>query len=100
MSQESVDITYQELNAQTGKLEWPELQRHFARGVVIVVQPDLDLVGVAAAVVKDDRQAVQVWLESGGIAHATDEDARRWYQDDPIFWAVVAAPWVLVQVRD
>lgn len=85
------------LNAQTGRLAWPELQRHFARGAVIRVAGNLDLVEVAARVVEDDRAVVERWLGEGRLAHATLEDARRWELDRAEFWAVVAAPWVLVQ---
>ncbi len=85
------------LNAQTGKLGWSELQRHFARGVVLVVAPDLDLVDVAAHLVEDDRPRLERWLESGAVTRADLQQARRWEQQNTTLWAVVAAPWVLVQ---
>ena len=85
------------LNSQTGKLEWPELQRHFARGVVIRVAPDLDLVETAAQMVEDDKEAIEALTQSGKIARASDEDARNWEANNPLFWSVVVAPWVLVQ---
>ena len=85
------------LNAQTGKLAWPELERHFARGVVIRVAPELDLVEVAAAVVEDNQEAVNQWMGSGQLAHADEESARDWTLRQPQFWAVVSAPWVLIQ---
>jgi len=86
------------LNAQTARLEWPALVRHFARGVVIVVAPELDLVAVAAAMVQDDRQRIEAWMHSGQVRNATDTDAQRWHAAGSVFWAVVVAPWVLVQV--
>lgn len=85
------------LNAQTGRLSWPELQRHFARGVVIAVAGDLDLVEAAARIVEDDRALVGRWMDEGRLARAGDADARRWERDQTEFWAVVTAPWVLVQ---
>jgi hypothetical protein len=85
------------LHAQTAKLEWPELARHFARGVVVKIDPQLDLVRVAVAVVSDDKRAVSDWMASGQLQHADDADARRWTEQSTVFWAVVAAPWVLVQ---
>jgi hypothetical protein len=87
----------EQLNLETGQIAWPELQRHFARGVVVVVGPDLDLVEVAVKFVKDDKSAIEAWLNSGQIARASDENARLWAQTDMVFWAVVAAPWVLIQ---
>ena len=85
------------LNAQTARLEWDELLRHFARGVVIKVAADLDLVAVAVAMVQDDKPCVEAWLQEGQIHNATDEDAQAWQASNSVFWAVVAAPWVLVQ---
>lgn len=86
-----------QLNGETGKLDWNELARHFARGVVIQVAQDLDLVEVAASFVKDDKTAMEAWLAAGQIARASTEDAIDWNMRQPIFWAVVTAPWVLVQ---
>jgi len=85
------------LNAETGKLSWPELERHFARGVLIRLAADLDLVEVALAMARDDKRLVQDWLASGKLAHATSADAQTWHARQSRFWAVVAAPWVLVQ---
>lgn len=85
------------LNSETGKLEWSELQRHFARGVVIVVTPEMDLVEVAACMSNDDSVQISLWLDSGAIRRASEEDARCWVESDPLFWAVVVAPWVVVQ---
>jgi hypothetical protein len=85
------------LNAETGRLRWPELQRHFARGALLKVAPSLDLVVVAVAIARDDRAAVEAWLGAGELSRASDADALDWLERDPVFWAVVAAPWVLVQ---
>ena len=87
----------EKLNLETGKITWPELQRHFARGVVLKLEPDLDLVDVAVKFVKDDKTAIEAWLNDGSLAHASDEDAKTWAQTTTVFWAVVVAPWVLVQ---
>jgi hypothetical protein len=85
------------LNAQTGRIGWSELELPFARGVLLLVAPGLDLIEVAARVVRDDRRAVEAWTDSGGLRRPQLDDARRWAQRPPEFWAVVAAPWVLAQ---
>ena len=85
------------LNAQTGKLPWSELQRHFARGVVLLVAADLDLIETASRVIQDDKEKVQHWLDSGQLQRTDLNHARAWESSQPEFWAVVAAPWVLVQ---
>jgi hypothetical protein len=86
-----------QLNAETGKITWPELERHFARGVVIRVAGGLDLIEVALRMARDDRPALERWLTEGTVARATPEHAGDWHARDPLLWAVVVAPWVLVQ---
>jgi len=85
------------LNAETAQIGWCELQRHFARGVLVRVSQDLDLVGVACAVVRDDSAMMETWAAEGRVVRARDADARRWQRRDARLWAVVVAPWVLVQ---
>lgn len=89
----------QELHAQTARVTWPELEKHFARGVVIHVVPELDLVEVAVRMANDDTPAVQAWMGAGQVAHLALETARDWSSRTPELWAVVVAPWVLVQDR-
>ena len=91
------DELRQQLNLETGKITWPELQRHFARGVVVEVSAELDLVTVATKFVTDDKKAIKAWMDIDFITRPTDETALQWNTTQPIFWAIVAAPWVLVQ---
>jgi hypothetical protein len=85
------------LNAQTGKIKWRELARHFARGVVVCVASGQDLVQVAECLVRDQADEIGKLYEEGALHRARDEDAIRWEKDSSEFWAVVVAPWVLVQ---
>jgi hypothetical protein len=64
---------------------------------VIKVAPELDLINVAARIIDDDKTAIEAWMASGQVANATDDDAHAWVDTQPTFWAVVVAPWVLVQ---
>jgi hypothetical protein len=85
------------LNAQTGRIAWSGLARHFARGVVVCVAPGEDLVEIAECFVADRAEAIGRLYAEGRLHRAADDDARRWQADDARFWAVVVAPWVLVQ---
>ena len=87
----------EKLNAETGKLVWKELEPHYARGVVVKVISGLDLVEVAICFVEDNKEPIERWLTSGELERAIAEDARRWSDEDPLFWAMVVAPWILVQ---
>jgi len=85
------------LNTETGKISWQELQKHFARGVVILVEDKLDLVNVAVEFIKDNKQQVEEWLSHGVVAMVSNEQAKIWASENPVLWSVVAAPWVLIQ---
>ena len=97
---EPLELLRAQLNGETGKLSWQELERHFARGVVIRVERGLDLVEVAASFAQDDQATVARWMQEGIICRAATEHALDWNQRQPDFWAVVIAPWVLVQEID
>lgn len=85
------------INLETGRLSWEELQRHFARGVVVVISAELDLIDVAGKFVEDDKSSIEGWANTNKISRAQDEHARHWHENNSEFWACVIAPWVLVQ---
>ena len=85
------------LNRETSKIGWHELQKFYAKGMVINVAPGADLIGVALKVSEDDKAAVEAWLADGTVSQVTDEQALKWVEEDATHWAVVVAPWVLVQ---
>lgn len=91
------EILRAKLNLETAQLAWPELERHFARGVVVKIAPGMDLVDAALQFAENNTAAIQTWLEDGRIARAELADAEDWHARQPRFWAVVVAPWVLIQ---
>ena len=89
--------TRQKVNLETARIDWNELQRYFAMGRLIVVDSNLDLVDTAADFVDDNSEKIKTLLETEKVRKADTENARVWNERQPRFWAVVAAPWVLVQ---
>jgi len=88
---------FTQLNKETAKLLWNELEPHFARGSVIKVNKGLDLIKVAAVIANDDKNSLKVWLDTGEVGNASTEDAKHWATCESEFWAVVVAPFVIVQ---
>ena len=86
-----------EYHAQTARIRWHELQTHFAGGRVVVVAPGTDLVEVAVQLGMDNTDAFTAWIADGQVSGVSEEQALAWYAADADVWAVVAAPWVLVQ---
>ena len=91
------EILRAKLNLETAQLQWSELERHFARGSVIKVAIGTDLIDAAQHVAENDAKTIQTWLDNGHIARAEMRDAEDWHARNAAFWAVVVAPWVLVQ---
>lgn len=87
------------LNLQTARISWPELERFFARGRVLEVTAELDLIEVAVALTGDDIEKFTQWTDRKQVQHLQDQTAKQWVEDDSNLWAVVIAPWVVVQNR-
>jgi hypothetical protein len=88
-----------EFHRQTARIHWHALQSYYAHGSVVCVEPDLDLVEVAVQLGLDDVERFQQWIAERRIAPVSEAQALAWYEGNRELWAVVAAPWVLVQDR-
>lgn len=89
-----------ELTQEIGIVSWSELERHFARGSVILVDEHLDLIHVANCMIQDDTMQIKRWLDANQLLLAIDGLALGWSSSEISFEAMVVAPWVLVKTRD
>ncbi|HCJ30287.1 MAG TPA: DUF2288 domain-containing protein [Pseudomonas sp.] len=96
---EDPSTLYAKLLGETASISWQELQPFFARGALLRVASDFDLIEAAQAVAEDNQEKVAAWLAEGQLGKLEAEQAQDWMQRDPSLWAVVVAPWVLVQER-
>lgn len=85
------------LEGESGRIHWDELQPHFARGVIFSVDSEINLIDVASSFVRDDESEVSAWLRQDKLSKVTDDQAREWLESNPLFDAIVIAPWVLIQ---
>ena len=85
------------LNGETAKIEWHQLQKHYASGSVISVAPGFDLIKVAIALHRDDTAQVKQWLAKKLVTEVNDTLAQRWFEEKTSVWALVIPPFVLVQ---
>lgn len=99
-SHESRDELLNKLNLETSPIKWRDLQTYFARGHVVRVSPALDLLAVAAELTADNKAQFEHWMASNQVGEVTPDQARHWYDQDSELWAVVVAPWVLIQDRN
>ena len=94
------DEAYAAILGATGNIEWKTLEPHFARGDLLMVAPDLDLVQAAAAMMEDNSEQIKGWMDARQLQRVTDAQAADWAEREPDnLWAVVIRPWVLVQER-
>jgi len=87
----------EELNAETAKIPWQELQRFFANGSTIYVSPELDLIDVAIEICHDNKEQIEQWMADESVGQVSDDQAVEWLEADATLWSVVVKPWVLVQ---
>ena len=99
ISEPNLTLEKAKVNLETSLIHWKELQRFFAAGLAINVEPALDLVEVAYQFSIDNKDQVQNWLEQQLIAAVSDQQAQNWYQQDSEVWAVVVTLWILVQTK-
>jgi len=91
------DVLRANINNETSQIHWHELQRFFAGGWLIYVSDETNLLDVAVAFSLDKKDDVSRWLTSGEVAKVSDEQAKKWHEDDALFWSTVVKPWVLIQ---
>jgi hypothetical protein len=91
------ELNKEKVNLETARIVWADLQRFFAKGEVVWVSNELDLIEVSYQFSIDDKSSVQNWLEDKKVALVSDEQALRWFETNAELWAVVVKPWILVQ---
>ena len=89
----------EEYLGQTARIPWRELQTHYAAGSVVCIGSELNLVEVAVQLGLDNTTQFKAWIDRGEVTPVSDAQALQWFKADQELWAVVAAPWVLVQDR-
>jgi len=91
------DPVKQQIVGETSKIAWHELQYFFASGMAVYVSEELDLVEVATSFVNDNKAMVEKWMQDQQVMRVSDAQAKNWYDQNIMVWAVVVKPWVLVQ---
>lgn len=78
---------------------WADLAPHQQRGALLLLAPEVDLLDVAEAMAKDDRERVERWLTGGVLWRATERDRARYADEESAdrFQFVVVQPWVVAQ---
>ena len=89
--------TREKLEKFTGVVGWSYLKPHFQSGVLLYVDPALDLTSVGEAFAQDRRESVETWMKSGDLVKPSDPHAAYWEEAEAQFTALVVSPFVLIQ---
>lgn len=87
----------EKLAKYTGDVSWDYLRPHFERGVVLWIDPLLDLQTVGEAIVADDKEKVQAWKANGDLIAPSDPHDDHWTKTEARFNALVVQPFVVIQ---
>lgn len=90
----------QQLAAELDVISYAELQKFFAKGVILVADPGLDIIDAALKIHCDDSACIEAWIHDKLLTRAHDEHAKKWFRDNARLQAVTVAPWVVVQEQD
>jgi len=86
-----------DLNRQTAKMPWSDVEKFFAHGSAVFVGADLDLIEVAAAMAMDNKEQIAAWMQTQQMGLVSESQALAWSKQNALLWAVVVAPWVVLQ---
>lgn len=87
----------EKLEKYTGEVEWAYLKKPFEDGVLLYVDPCLDLAAVGQAFTEDRADTVKAWRSAGDIIQPGPPHAQYWEQSEARFLALVVSPFVLIQ---
>jgi len=89
-----------QLSDSVDEAEWEWLIPHVKRDAVVIVDRQLDLLDVGAAIAEDRVSSVQSWIDEQQIYKPTAEQVSAWNGDQSKrFHALIVQPFVLVQER-
>lgn len=87
----------QHFEKEVAEISFQELQKFFAKGMLINVADHLDMVEVAVEIHADNTSQIQMWMDKQELERAHDEHAKVWVEQRSMLKAVTVAPWILVQ---
>jgi hypothetical protein len=92
-----VKKSYQELKQECAAINYHEIERFFAKGMLVLVAADLDIIDVALQIQADNTQQLQQLMAQGKVIRVHDEHAIKWHKEKAQLMALTAVPWLLVQ---
>lgn len=86
-----------QLSEDLADVEWSSLVPHAQRDALIVVNSELDLIEVGAAIANDNVSLVQHWISDRLIHKPSSDELSNWNaQPNKMFSTLIVQPFVIV----
>ncbi len=89
--------SYRELQQECAPISYKEIEMFFARGMLVLVSNDQDIIKIAQLLQNDDTCALQGLISQEKVIRGHDDHAKKWNRNNTQLMAVTAVPWLLVQ---
>jgi len=97
MNENTAIKNYQELKGECAPVFYKEIEKFFAKGMLVLVTNELDIINVALAIQNDQKEQMEQWIKDKQVIRVHDEHAISWSKTNEPLMAITAVPWVLVQ---
>jgi hypothetical protein len=86
------------LRAQVMAAPWVDLRDHHARGALLLLASEEDLIDVGLAIARDDRATVSALLARGALRKTSESEAKAFAERTSTrFQLLIVQPFVLAQ---
>jgi len=97
MKENTTIKSYQELKGECAPVFYKEVERFFAKGMLVLIADDLDMIETALAIQNDESKQMEQWIKENKVIRVNDEHAIKWSKTNEPLMAIASVPWVLVQ---
>lgn len=87
----------QKLKEEIDTISWNGLTTHFAKGNVILIGQELDLLTAAIAVANDDTETIKTWMAEKSFLKPDVAEATIFSKHNTNFQFLIIQPFVLVK---
>ena len=94
---EIIKKSYQELKQECAPIYYQEIERFFAKGMLVLVEVDLDIIDVGLLIQADDTQQLNQLIKQEKVIRVNDKHAIKWHKQEAQLLVLTAVPWLLVQ---
>lgn len=85
------------LQNEVDEAQWPLLEQHYERGALVFINEKLDLIDVAAKIVRDSVDDIKKWADEGLIYNP--KESGKEVDKTTTYRFIITQPYVLIQPK-